>query len=194
MKRLFPLLVSLILIVTLVMSVSAASPFPSIDGLYDPSVYPYFLFCQVPDGVFAFVSTSPLYLSDEDSIFPLHAQVGIAGFSVFVDGSWAPFTYAEVSEDSYPDFNFAVARDTVMYSNYDLLLSDDSLFHKADVLNSSMSTSTLVSDLGAVSGSFLSVCNGIGNLIVHHPLLMFTVGIFFVGACIMFFYRISSKR
>lgn len=54
-------------------------------------------------------------------------------------------------------------------------------------------TGSLMGDLGSVGSSFLGVVGDIADTIVSTPLLLFTVGIFFMGGCVAMFGRFLSK-
>lgn len=56
------------------------------------------------------------------------------------------------------------------------------------------SDSSLLSDLSDTAAAFLGTCGQIADAIVSTPLLLFTVGIFFLGGCVAIFGRFLDKE
>lgn len=84
------------------------------------------------------------------------------------------------------------------YESYDCVYSSCRLVdHRGIVLydpDSVFSSSSLLADFSAVSVSFLGVCRDIADVIVSNPLLLITIGFFFLGACIVILRRIIDKN
>lgn len=115
MKRIIPILLSLVLVISLAVPVFASEEYPSFDGLYDTSEFPYyFLDVSIPC---LLVTSQPTYIDGDDLV----NRAGTLRQYVIRDGEW--YLLDEWTDTEDLPFEPFSSFD-IQYSNYDILSSN----------------------------------------------------------------------
>lgn len=182
MKRFLPLFFALLLVFPLLFVPALAAPASiSIDGTVVDSAMCSFDISSVPSGSY-FITLS----------VQLGGTVAYTNDPVFIPGSDASFDIYACSDQ----LGACVALPSQIVSGQLFVANILDLppgmpltltFAPAD-------NAALLSDFSAVASAVIDWVGQIAAAIVDHPLLLVTVGIFFVGGCIALFGRLLSRN
>lgn len=132
-------------------------------------------------------------------------ELGVSGFFVPVldEGEQTFLLYGLGDDESvtYPVFSLTLLkwdnREGFAFfgqsSDVDFISAPITIHFSSEPFDDQTGTGSLVNDLGSVGSSFLGVVGDIADTIVSTPLLLLTVGIFFLGGCVAMFGRFMSK-